>query len=214
MSSNPYWDPNKFEEDIGFLISQFNSLFLADVNELLGNPKGDRKNSMKGLASLDLVTVQKQLHEVIYKIEDELRRYALLCLSEHNFSEEVANHFLDDQFYSSFIKSPIIDELNSTLNQLKDLTVLAKAHLYILEKNSGVGGFFKGLFKGYTNPVDGVSHAFGQGSMQVEVSSSVQGFNTSAFLVGQSIDTVSNSLKLVVLEKWNRFGAALESHLS
>ncbi|PKG57544.1 hypothetical protein, partial [Shewanella sp. GutDb-MelDb] len=77
--------------------------------------------------------------------------------------------------------------------------------------NSGSSGFFRGLFKGYTNPIDGVSHAFGQGSMQIEVNSSVQGFNTAAAFVGQSIDAVSNSLNNLVLEKWNNFGAMLES---
>ena len=47
--------------------------------------------------------------------------------------------------------------------------------------------------------------------MQIEVNSSVQGFNTAAALVGQSIDAVSNSLNSVILEKWNNFGAMLEN---
>jgi hypothetical protein len=47
--------------------------------------------------------------------------------------------------------------------------------------------------------------------MQIEVNSSVQGFNTAAALVGQSIDAVSNSLNNIALEKWNNFGAILES---
>ncbi len=69
----------------------------------------------------------------------------------------------------------------------------------------------RGLFKGYSNPVDGISHVFGQGSMQIEVNSSLQGFNSAANLVGQSIDSVSNSLHTVVLEKWNSFGAMVEN---
>ncbi|MNE64783.1 hypothetical protein D3C80_1602110 [compost metagenome] len=69
----------------------------------------------------------------------------------------------------------------------------------------------KGLFKGCLNPVDGISHMFGQGSMQIEVNSSLQGFNSAALLVGQSIDSVSNSLHKVVLEKWNSFGAMMEN---
>lgn len=58
--------------------------------------------------------------------------------------------------------------------------------------------------------MDGASHIFGQGSMQIEVNSSVQGFNMAAAMVGQSIDAITNSLHLVVLEKWNNFGTVLE----
>lgn len=174
MSSITPWDADKFREDIGFLITNFNSLFLSDVIELLSNPNGDRKNSMKALASLDVASVQRRLHELIYKIEEELRNNALVCLSEQGFSPDESKLFLAEQLCSDSIKSNIIDELNSTLNQLKDLSILARTHLHVLETNSGVGGFFRGLFKGYTNPVDGVSHSFGQGTMQLEVDSSMR----------------------------------------
>ncbi len=149
MNSITPWDADKFSEDIGFLITNFNSLFLSDVTELLSNPNGDRKISMKELASLDVASVQKRLHELIYKIEEELRNNALVCLSEQGFSEGGSKLFLADQLCSGSIKSHIIDEFNSTLNQLKDLTILARTHLHVLEKNSGVSGFFRGLFKGY-----------------------------------------------------------------
>jgi hypothetical protein len=205
------WDANKFKEDISFLITNFNSLFLSDITSLLSNPNGDRKKSMRGLISLDVAKIQKDLHEVIYRVEDELKNNASLLLSENHYSDLEARSYLADYFCTGFIKSHIISELNSTLSLLKELTVLAISHLNVLETNSGSSGFFCGLFKGYTNPIDAVSHVFGQGSMQIEVNSSVQEFNTAAALVGQSIDAVSNSLHLVVLEKWNDFGAMLES---
>jgi hypothetical protein len=211
MNSVSDWDANKFKEDISSLITNFNSLFLSDITSLLSNPNGDRKKSMRGLISLDVAKIQRDLHEVIYRVEDELKNNASLLLSENHYSDLEPRSYLTDYFCTGFIKSHIISELNSTLSLLKELTVLAISHLNVLEKNSGSSGFFRGLFKGYTNPIDGVSHVFGQGSMQIEVNSSVQGFNTAAALVGQSIDAVSNSLHLVVLEKWNDFGAMLES---
>ena len=211
MNSISDWDADKFKEDVGFLITRFNSLFLSDISSLLSNPNGDRKKSMRALISLDVAKIQRDLHEVVYKVEDELKNNALVLLTEHDFSELEAQSYLADYFCSGFIKSHLINELNSTLNLLKELTVLAVSHLNVLETNSGSSGFFRGLFKGYTNPTDGVSHVFGQGSMQIEVNSSVQGFNTAAALVGQSIDAVSNSLNNVILEKWNNFGAMLES---
>jgi hypothetical protein len=211
MNSISDWDANKFKEDISSLITNFNSLFLSDITSLLSNPNGDRKKSMRGLISLDVAKIQRDLHEVIYRVEDELKNNASLLLSENHYSDLEARSYLTDYFCTGFIKSHIINELNSTLSLLKELTVLAISHLNVLETNSGSSGFFRGLFKGYTNPIDGVSHVFGQGSMQIEVNSSVQGFNTAAALVGQSIDAVSNSLHLLVLEKWNNFGAILES---
>jgi hypothetical protein len=211
MNSISSWDADKFKEDIGFLIARFNSLFLRDIYSLLSNPNGDLKKSMRGLISLDVAKIQRDLHEVINKVEDELKSNVLVLLNEHNYSELEAQSFLADYFSSGFIKSHVINELNSTLSLLNELTVLAVFHLNVLETNSGSSGFFRGLFKGYTNPIDGVSHAFGQGSMQIEVNSSVQGFNTAAALVGQSIDAVSNCLNNIALEKWNNFGAILES---
>ena len=47
--------------------------------------------------------------------------------------------------------------------------------------------------------------------MQIEVNTSLQGFNSTALLVGQSIDSVSKLLHKVVLEKWNDFGAMMEN---
>ena len=211
MNSISYWDADNFKEDISFLITSFSLLFLSDITVLLSNPNGDRKKSMKGLISLDVAKIQRDLHEVIYKVEGELKSNALVLLSEYDYSEHEAKYYLTEHFCSGFIKSHVINELNSTLNQLKDLTVLATSHLNVLETNSGSSGFFRGLFIGFNNPIDGASHAFGKGSMQVEVNSSVQGFNTAAALVGHSIDAVTNSLHLVVLEKWNDFGAMLES---
>ncbi|WAJ68994.1 hypothetical protein [Catenovulum adriaticum] len=204
------WDADKFKDDISVLIANFNSMFLSDIHSLISNPNGDRKESMKGFISLDIAKIQRDLHEVIYKVEDKLKSNALILLAEHNYSELEAQSYLARYFFSGFIKSNIINELNSTLSLLQELTVLAVSHLNVLETNSGSSGFFRGLFKGYTNPVDGVSHVFGQGSMQIEVNSSVQGFNSASALVGQSIDAVSNSLHNVILEKWNNFGAMLE----
>lgn len=210
MNSTSCWDAEKFKKDIGSLITNFNSLFLSDVSSLLSNPDGDRKESMRAIISLDVPKTQRALLQVIYSVEDELRANALVLLSESNYTEVQAKSYLSDHFHSGFIKSLIINELNSTLSLLNELTVLAVSHLNTLETNSGLGGFFRGLFKGYTNPLDGVSHVFGQGSMQIEVNSSVQGFNAAAALVGQSIDAVSNSLHSAILEKWNSFGAMLE----
>lgn len=204
------WDAEKFKDDIGLQISNFNSLFLSDVSSHLSNPNGDRKASMRAIISLDVAKVQRSLLHVIQNIEDDIRTNALLLLTEHNYTEIEAKEYLSDYFYSGFIKSLIINELNSTLSLLNELTTLAVSHLSTLEINSGLGGFFRGLLKGYTNPLDGVSHVFGQGSMQIEVNSSVQGFNSAAALVGQSIDMVSCSLHNVILEKWNSFGAMLE----
>lgn len=211
MNSTSDWNAEKFKEDISSLITSFNSLFISDVNHILSNPNGDRKKSIRGLISLDIAKVQKALNVVIYEVENELKSNALVLLTDHHHSQLEAQSYLTDYFGSGFIKSQIINELNSTLNLLRELTALAVSHLYVLEANSGVSGFFRGIFKGYTNPEDGVSYLFGQGSIQIEVNASVQGFNTAAALVGQSIDAVSNSLHNVILEKWDNFGAMLES---
>ncbi|WP_298439236.1 hypothetical protein [uncultured Ferrimonas sp.] len=204
------WDADKFKDDIGSQISKFNLLFLSDVSSLLSNPNGDRKISMRAIISLDIPKIKSSLLQVINDIENNIKLNAIMLLAEHNYTEIEAKEYLSNYFYSGFIKSLILNELNLTLNLLNELTVLAVSHLNTLETNSGLGGFLRGLFKGYTNPTDGVSHVFGQGSMQIEVNSSTKGFNSAAALVGQSIDTVSNSLHNVILEKWNNFGAMLE----
>ena len=54
MSQVIDWDVEKFKEDIGYLISSFNSLFFSDVASLLNNPNGNRIESMRGLIRLDL----------------------------------------------------------------------------------------------------------------------------------------------------------------
>jgi hypothetical protein len=211
MNSTTSWNPDEFKEEIGILISKFNTLFLEDVSALLSNPNGNRKISVKALASLDLVKVQSHSHQALANIEDKLRHNASIILAENNFNSFEISSYLNEYFGSGFIKSQIINELNSTLNQLNELTNLANSHLSVLEANSGFSGVVRGFFKGYSNPIDGVSHVFGQGSMQIEVNSSTQGFNTAVAFVVQSIDAVSNSLQQIILQKWNHFGAMVES---
>lgn len=77
-------------------------------------------------------------------------------------------------------------------------------HLQILENRSGFKGMFRGLVKSYTNPIDGLSHAHGQGSMQTELSTSILHFNALAIKTGCSIDAVSQRLQVAVLDKWNK----------
>lgn len=211
MSSNQMWDVGKFQEDLGSLISKFNTLFLSDIAPIISNPNGDRKASLRAIIALNIPRIQTDLHNVLNEIEQKLRGNAHFLLIQSGFSEIESQTYLSSNFPSGFIKSNIINELNSTVGLLNELSALAVAHLNVLETNSGFGGILKGLFKGYSDPVDGISHAFGQGSMQIEVNSSLQGFNSAALLVGQSIDSVSSSLHKVVLEKWNSFGAMVEN---
>ena len=211
MSSNQMWDARKFQENLGSLISKFNTLFLSDIAPIISNPSGDRKASLKAIIALNVPQIQTDLHKVFSEIEHELRDNAHFLLIQSGFSEIESQTYLSSNFHSGCIKSSVINELNSTVGLLNELTTLAIAHLNVLETNSGFGGMLRGLFKGYSNPVDGISHAFGQGSMQIEVGSSLQGFNSAALLVGQSIDSVSISLHTVVLEKWNSFGTMLEN---
>lgn len=211
MSFTQMWDAGKFQEDLGSLISKFNMLFLSDIAPLISNPNGDRKVSLRAIIALNTPQIQTNLHNVLNEIEEELRDNAHFLLIQTGVSEIESQTYLSSNFSSGFIKSNIINELNSTIGLLNELSILAIAHLNVLETNSGFGGILKGLFKGYSNPVDGISHMFGQGSMHIEVNSSLQGFNSAALLVGQSIDSVSNSLHKVVLEKWNSFGAMMEN---
>jgi hypothetical protein len=211
MSSTQMWDAGEFQKTMGSLISRFNTLFLSDIASIISNPNGNRKVSLKAIIALNIPQIQTNLHNVLNKVEQELRGNAHFLLIQSGFSEIESQTYLSNNFPSGFIKENIINELNSTVGLLNELSVLAVAHLTVLEKNSGFGGMLKGLFKGYSSPVDGISHMFGQGSMQIEVNSSLQGFNTAALLVGQSIDSVSNSLHEVVLETWNSFGAMVEN---
>lgn len=211
MSSTQVWDAEKFQQNIGSLMSKFNTFFLKDISTIISNPNGDRKVSLKAIIALDVPKIRSNLHSVLDEIEQELRGEACLLLNNHGFSEIESQSYLSNNFCSGFIKSNIIDELNSTLGLLNELSALAVVHLSVLETNSGFAGMLRGLFKGCSNPADGISHMFGQGSMQIEVNSSVQGFNSAALLVGQSIESVSSSLHEVVLRKWNSFGAMVES---
>lgn len=205
------WDARKFQENVGFLISRFNMLFLSDIAPFITNPNGDRKVSLRAIIALNTPQIQVNLHKVLNEIDKELRDNAHFLLIQTGFSDIESQTYLSSNFPSGFIKSNIINELNSTIELLNQLSILAVAHLNVLETNSGLSGILKGLFKGYSNPIDGISHMFGQGSMQIEVNSSLQGFNSTALLVGQSIDSVSKSLHKVVLEKWNNFGAMMEN---
>lgn len=210
MSSNQMWDAGKFQEDLGSLISKFNTLFLSDIAPIISNPNGDRKVSLRAIIALNAPRIQTDLYNVLNEIELELRDNAHIILKQSGFSEIESQTYLSNNFPSGHIKSNIISELNSTVGLLNELSALAVVHLNVLETNSGFGGILKGLLKGYSNPIDGISHAFGQGSMQIEVNSSLQGFNSAALFVNQSIYSVSNSLHKVVLEQWNSFGAMVE----
>ena len=210
MNQSIQWDAETFKEDIGFLISNFNSIFLSDVVTVLNNPNGNRIESLKALISIDLAKLHMNLHEILGSIERELKSNAKKLIFMHSRAIPDVIDYLDRNFYHGFIKSQLINELNATLNQLKELTALAASHLHILEINSGFSGVIRGLHKGYSDPIDGVSHLFGYGSMQIEVDFSVQGFNTAAAFVGQLIDSVSKLLQQIVLTKWNQFGAMLE----
>lgn len=211
MNSNQVWSALKFRENLGSLISKFNTLFLSDIAPIISNPNGDRKASLRAIIALDVPQVQIEIHKVLNEIEHLLRDNAHFLLLQSGFSEIESQTYLSSKFPSGFIKLSIINELNTTFGLLNELTVLAISHLNVLETNSGFGGMLRGLFQGYSNQVDGIAHVFGQGSMQIEVSSSLQGFNSASILVAQSIDSVSNLLHSVVLEKWNSFGAMLEN---
>lgn len=211
MNSNQMWDAARFQENLGSLISKFNTFFLSDIAPIISNPNGDRKVSLRAIIALHVPRIQTDLHKVLNEIEHELRENAHFLLIQSGFSEFESKAYLSSNFPPDFIKSNIINELNSTVGLLNEFRALAATHLDVLEKNSGFGGILRGLFKGYSNPVDGISHTFGQGSMQIEVNSSLQGFNSAALLVGQSVDSVSSSLHKAVLEKWNSFGAMVEN---
>ncbi|MDF0750166.1 hypothetical protein NLU14_07965 [Marinobacter sp. 71-i] len=206
------WNPEKFQKDIGEWLVAFNSGFLSDAAKYLGDPNGERNKSLQALSSLDVVKIKKRLDGIISQIELVLRNHCEQCMIESNYPEKDINTILNNYFYTGCIHSKIIGEFNSTLSQLNNLAMLARSHLEALNRNSGLDGFLKGLFTGYTNPIDGAAHAFGKGSMQMEVDSSNQAFNKAAILVGQSIDSVSESLKVIVLEVWNAFGAYLEEN--
>lgn len=206
------WNPEKFQNEIGKLLVAFNSEFLSDAAKYLSDPKGERKKSLQVLSSLDVALVQKRLDAIISQIELELRSQCRQYMTENNYLEEDIIIISNNYFYTGRVRSKVIGEVNSTISQLNNLVSLARAHLEVLNRNSGLGGFLKGLFTGYTNPIDGVAHAFGKGSMQMEVGFSTQGFNEAALLVGQNIDAVSNSVKVIVLEAWNSFGAYLEEN--
>lgn len=209
MESN--WDADIFRDEISRLILRFNSVFFEDVVALLSNPNGERKKSVRALASLDIVRIQNRQHAVLAEIEEKIRCNASIILFDNNFEPYEIDSYLSDVYRTGFVKVHIINELNSTLSQMSELTVLAASHLNILESNTGTAGAFRGFLKGFADPIDGISHVFGQGTMQIEVNASVQGFNAALAFVSQSVDAVSNSLEHVVLQEWNRFGAMIEN---
>lgn len=206
------WSPNEFQNNIGKLLVAFNSEFLSNAAKYLVDPKGERKKSLQALSSIDVVLVQKRLDGIISQIESELRSQCQRCMMDNNYSEKDIITISNNYFYTGCIRTKIISDVNSSVFQLNSLVTLARVHLSVLNKNSGLSGLLKGLFTGYTNPMDGIAHVFGKGSMQIEVNFSTQEFNTAALLMGQNIDAVSDSLKAIVLEVWNSFGAYLEEN--
>ncbi|HHW4403063.1 TPA: hypothetical protein ACUNCG_003707 [Aeromonas hydrophila] len=206
------WSPEKFQNELGKLLVAFNAEFLSDAAKYLCDPKGERKKSLQALSNLDVTLVQKRLEVIISQIELELRSQCRQCMTESNYPENDITVTLSKYFYTGCVRSRTIGEINSVTSQLNNLVALARVHLEIINKNSGLGGFLKGLLTGYTNPIDGIAHTFGKGSMQMEVGFSTQEFNQAALLVGHNIDAVSNSVKVIVLETWNAFGAHLEEN--
>ncbi len=204
MQDSSIWSVEQFKSDLGALILHFHSLFLSEVNSVINNPRGDRKNSMKALAAMNLVSINNNVLRTIDEIEKELRSNAFRCLTAYDIPEEQANSFIAQRFYPGSLKALMIDDINSTIQQLDELKSGAIIHLQVLENSSGFKGMFRGLVKGYTNPIDGLSHACGQGSMQTELATSVSHFNALAMRTGCSIDAVSQRLQVVVLDKWNK----------
>lgn len=204
MPNSSFWTIDKFKNDLGSLLLKFNSSFLSEVNSVITNPKGNRKDSMKALIAMDMASINNDTLLIINEIEDALRWNAYQCLTVYGVPEEKISSFISQYFYPGSLKILIIDELNSTVQQLISLKSQASVHLNIIENNTGVKSFFRGLLKGYADPVDGVSHAFGNSSMQMELASSIPQFNASAMQVGNAIDAVSQKLQTLILDKWNR----------
>lgn len=204
MEESLIWSVDLFKEGLSPLVSEFNSLFLSEVKDVIKNPNGDRKKSIKSLSTIDISNINSNALRVIEEIENELRRNALLCLNLYNISELEAKNFVEQRFYPGSLLSLMINDINFTIHQLVELKHGALIHLNCLENNSGLKGIFRGFIRGYTNPIDGLSHAFGQGSMQTELATNISSFNLLAIRVGFSIDSLSQRLLVVVLEKWNK----------
>ena len=120
MSFTQMWDAGKFQEDVGALISKFNILFLSDIAPLISNPNGDRKVSLRAIIALNTPQIQTNLHNVLNEIEKELRDNAHFLPIQTGFSEIESQTYLSSHFSSGFIKSNIINELNSTVRLLKE----------------------------------------------------------------------------------------------
>lgn len=159
---------------------------------------------MTALAVMDLVSINNNALKIIDEIEIELRGNAFRCLTAYHIPEYLANSFISQRFYPGSLKALMIDDINSTIQHLSELKSGAIIHLQVLENSSGFKGMFRGLIKGYTNPIDGLSHVCGQGSMQTELATSVSYFNALAIRTGYSIDAVSQRLQVIVLDKWNK----------
>ncbi|MEZ8109859.1 hypothetical protein ACED56_12315 [Vibrio splendidus] len=198
------WSIEQFKSNLSDLARQFHELFLGEISGVIGNPNGDIKESMKAIISMDVVSIHLNSLKLVEALEEELQVQALLCLRAHQVSQEQANLFIVQMFYPNSLKSLLISDINQTIQLLNELKYEASQHLQVLENNSGVKGLFRGLFKGYSNPVDGLSHALGQGSIQIEISTSFSKFNTIALKTGHSIDALSQQLQITVLDKWNR----------
>ena len=93
MQESSIWSVEQFKSDLGALILHFNSLFLSEVNSVINNPRGDRKNSMKALAVMDLVSINNNVLRTIDEIERELRSNVFRCLTAYDIPEEQANSF-------------------------------------------------------------------------------------------------------------------------
>lgn len=79
MRSIQMWDAEKFQENVGSLISKFNTLFLCEIAPIISNPNGDRKMSLRAIIALDVPRIQANLHNILNEIEQELRDNAHFC---------------------------------------------------------------------------------------------------------------------------------------
>ncbi|ELC0660962.1 hypothetical protein SD340_002680 [Vibrio fluvialis] len=195
------WRPENLSDELGVILGQFHACFTNQVSASLGS--NDWRTSMHTVSNINIASVQKSALNCIEQIEIKLKNNAYSCLNSMEQSGPEINVLIDDVFRPGCIRSEIYQELNGVLSHLVSTSTCASEYLSVVQKHSGVGGLLRGLLKGYSDPVDGLSHAVGKGSLQAEVQTYQQKFQMNASLVTQSIDSITDNLKAVTLHKWN-----------
>ncbi|MBM4978002.1 hypothetical protein HYO23_22285 [Vibrio parahaemolyticus] len=204
------WSSEAFCEEFGVAISEFHKIF---ANQIVVAPNTDWHTAMLSVSNLSLVKLQVDLFDSIETIEQKLQRNAVECLETMGYDFRYLESIVVDVFRLGTLRSSLYRDINAVLGQSTYLSQSARDLLAVVDKHSGIKGMVIGVMTGYNNPIDGLLHGFGKGSLNIEIQNAQIRFQQQAQLFSSSTEKLAMDLKVMILRTWNDGVAQIQNKI-